>query len=76
MEFCYKYWSQWTEDSRLEILRMNQEYPLAMTHKQRMTLLNVELLSARLTQVRSILVKKPYTSDSEPPNLTIRIFLG
>ena len=56
VEFCYKHWAQWTEDTRLEILRMQQEIMGSAshetTHEQRMTLLNVELLYARLNQVK------------------------
>ena len=54
VEFCYKYWSQWTEEARLEVLRMQQEIMEKATHDQRMTLLNVELLHARLNQVKGL----------------------
>ena len=51
INFCYKYWSQWTEQARQEVSRLTRDLQPHSTHEQRMTLLNVELLYARLTQV-------------------------
>ena len=52
IDFCYKHWSRWTEDARQEVSRLTRDLQPRSTHEQQMTLLNVELLYARLTQVQ------------------------
>ena len=50
LSYCQKYWSQWTTEVKSELERLSDEKKTSRS-AQSDTLMNVELLSARLSQV-------------------------
>ena len=55
LDYCQKYWSQWTAEVKSELERLGDEKKTSRS-AQSDTLMNVELLYARLTQVEDILL--------------------
>ena len=53
LDYCRKYWSQWTTEVKSELERLSDEKKTSRS-AQSGTLMNVELLSARLSQVINI----------------------
>lgn len=54
LEYCYENWAKWTECAKEEALRLHKSVWNSKTNQssdQLDTLLNVELLAARLSQV-------------------------